>query len=236
MSGANAKDRAGKRIEWLDVAKGLGIICVVYGHTIFKDELWRIWIYSFHMPLFFFLSGITYNEEKYTDSRKFLASKIKSILIPYFIFCIIALMRNIVEQLYALCTIGKAFDAAVLAQKAVGIVIALRGSVWACAAWFLPCIFVVLILMYGTFKVARLCKAEKRTCATAAAIVFLVIGLLYAKSGLPYMPWSIDAAFVAFFFTALGWLCKHAVAQSKKAIYYAAAMIVGGVQHSSITA
>lgn len=71
MSEANAKDRAGKRIEWLDVAKGLEIICVVYGYTIFKDELWRIWIYSFHMPLFFFLSGITYNEEKYSDGESF---------------------------------------------------------------------------------------------------------------------------------------------------------------------
>lgn len=93
----------------------------------------------------------------------------------------------------------------------------------------LPCIFVVLILMYATFKVARLCKTEKRTYMMAAAIVFLVVGLLYAKNGLPYMPWSIDAAFVAFFFTALGWLCKHAVAQSEKAIYYVAALIVGGV-------
>lgn len=227
MSGANAKDRAGKRIEWLDVAKGLGIICVVYGHTIFKDELWRIWIYSFHMPLFFFLSGITYNEEKYINDRKFLASKIKSILIPYFIFCIIALMRNIVEQLYELLTMGKAFNTAVLVKKAIGIVVALRGSAWACAVWFLPCIFVVLILMYVTFKVARLCKTEKRTYMMAAAIVFLVVGLLYAKNGLPYMPWSIDVAFVAFFFTALGWLCKHAVAQSEKAICYVAALIVG---------
>lgn len=180
------------------------------------------------MPLFFFLSGITYNEEKYTNGRKFLASKIKGILIPYFIFCIIALLRNIVEQLYALRTMGKAFNAAVLAKKAVGIVVALRGSAWACAAWFLPCIFVVLILMYGTFKAVRLCKVEKRTCVTAAAIVFLAVGLLYAKSGLPYMPWSIDVALVAFFFTALGWLCKHAVAQSRRAIYYVAAMIVGG--------
>ena len=60
MSENNAKDCTGKRIEWMNVVKGLEIICVVYGHTIFKDELWRIWIYSFHMPIFFFLSGVTY--------------------------------------------------------------------------------------------------------------------------------------------------------------------------------
>lgn len=65
---------------------------------------------------------------------------------------------------------------------------------------FLPCIFVVFILVYGTFKAVRLCKDEKRTCVTAAAIVFLTVESLYAKSGIPYMPWAIDVAFVAFFF------------------------------------
>lgn len=129
----------------MDIAKGLGIICVVYGHTIFKDELWRIWIYSFHMPIFFFLSGVTYDEEKYTTDRKFLVSKIKSILISYFIFCIIALTRNIVEQLYALGTMGKAFNAAILSQKAVGIVGALRGSACAHAVCFCR---VFLLLLY----------------------------------------------------------------------------------------
>ena len=236
MSETNAKGPMSQRIEWLDVAKGLGIIFVIYGHTIFKDELWRIWIYSFHMPLFFFLSGITYNEEKYSDGRKFLVSKIKGILIPYFIFCVIALLRNIVEQLYMLLTMGKAFDGAVLVKKVIGIVVALRGSAWACAAWFLPCIFVVFILMYGTFKAAQLWKAEKKVCMTVAATVFLVAGLLYAKSGFPYVPWSIDAAFVAFFFTALGWLCKHTVTRSVKTTSCIAAIAIGGGQHSLITA
>lgn len=55
----------GNHIKWLDIAKGMGIVSFFWGHTLFKDEIWRIWIYSFHMPLFFFLSGITYNEIKY---------------------------------------------------------------------------------------------------------------------------------------------------------------------------
>lgn len=39
------------RVEWIDVAKGLGIILVILGHT---HALFRPYIYSFHMPLVFY--------------------------------------------------------------------------------------------------------------------------------------------------------------------------------------
>lgn len=44
------------RIAWVDIAKGLGIFLVVLGHTYRKNPV-QNWIYSFHMPLFFILSG-----------------------------------------------------------------------------------------------------------------------------------------------------------------------------------
>ena len=40
--------------------KGIGIILVVLGHTTHNDEL-SSWIYHFHMPLFFFLSGVFFS-------------------------------------------------------------------------------------------------------------------------------------------------------------------------------
>lgn len=43
-----------KRIEWIDIAKGIGIILVIFGHIISPSNF-RTWIYSFHIPLFFLL-------------------------------------------------------------------------------------------------------------------------------------------------------------------------------------
>ena len=40
-----------KRIEWIDIAKGIGILLVVLGHITKNEVLYEI-IYSFHMPLF----------------------------------------------------------------------------------------------------------------------------------------------------------------------------------------
>lgn len=52
------------RVEWVDVAKGIGIILVVLGHNQSPDYIIKF-IYSFHMPLFFFLSGYLTNPSKY---------------------------------------------------------------------------------------------------------------------------------------------------------------------------
>ena len=41
-----------KRVEALDIAKGIGIILVIIGHM--SSSYLRDWIYSFHMPLFFY--------------------------------------------------------------------------------------------------------------------------------------------------------------------------------------
>jgi fucose 4-O-acetylase-like acetyltransferase len=55
-----------QRIEWIDVAKGIGIFLVIVGHLISHDNfnLLADYIYSFHMPLFFFLSGLCLNNNR----------------------------------------------------------------------------------------------------------------------------------------------------------------------------
>lgn len=46
------------RLSWVDYAKAIAITFVIIGHVSTRNNL-SDWIYSFQMPLFFFLSGIT---------------------------------------------------------------------------------------------------------------------------------------------------------------------------------
>ncbi|MEI0739791.1 acyltransferase family protein [Paenibacillus sp. JTLBN-2024] len=48
-----------KRLDWVDAAKGIGILLVVMAHVPIPDSL-KQFIYSFHMPLFFLLSGMMF--------------------------------------------------------------------------------------------------------------------------------------------------------------------------------
>ena len=81
-----------KRLDYLDVAKGIGILLVILGHC----QLGRIGrahslIYSFHMPLFFFLSGFVYKDY---EIKIFLKKKIRGLLLPVIVFsCIYTLYK-----------------------------------------------------------------------------------------------------------------------------------------------
>lgn len=72
------------RCEWMDIAKGIGIILVVLGHLNTEGQLNREVIYAFHMPLFFLLSGV------FASSRKNFSAYFKNLItrlyVPYAVF------------------------------------------------------------------------------------------------------------------------------------------------------
>lgn len=91
-----------KRTGWVDYAKAIGIILVVYGHV--AAGLYKVGIeiptgfytltnsivYSFHMPLFFFLSGLFfYRSFSKKGGSRLLFSKIDTIIYPYVVWSIL---------------------------------------------------------------------------------------------------------------------------------------------------
>ena len=52
-----------KRIEWLDIAKGIGILLVILGHCLNINQRSFHLIFTFHMPLFFLLSGYVFKDK-----------------------------------------------------------------------------------------------------------------------------------------------------------------------------
>lgn len=82
------------RIDYLDIAKGIGILLVIIGHIPHIGEPVRQYIVSFHMPLFFIISGIlifhTWKAEENTAA--FVRRKARSLLLPYAFFSVIYLL------------------------------------------------------------------------------------------------------------------------------------------------
>jgi fucose 4-O-acetylase-like acetyltransferase len=90
------------RTDWVDAAKGIGIVLVVYGHVarglhtagLYPDgqAFARIdaAIYSFHMPLFFLLSGLFFQHslDRY-GLRRLIVNKIDTLLYPYVLWSLI---------------------------------------------------------------------------------------------------------------------------------------------------
>ena len=83
-----------QREKYIDVAKGIGILLVVYGHVINSGSLESLSvvsqvIYSFHMPLFFFVTGYLLGLRKY-DGGFSLSKQLKKVgltlFLPYFVW------------------------------------------------------------------------------------------------------------------------------------------------------
>lgn len=109
-----------KRYEWLDMAKGIGIILVVMGHTLFPIHSA---IDVFHMPLFFILAGLTL---KVTKMDVFLLKKIDSIFIPYIFFSLVSVPISYVvphESIFngPLWFLETLFIALILAQLVISV-------------------------------------------------------------------------------------------------------------------
>lgn len=77
------------REHYIDVAKGVAMLLVIIGHITIIPSWLYAWINSFHMPLFFFLSGMVYNPYKYDKFKDFFKAKFKGLIIPYFFLCLI---------------------------------------------------------------------------------------------------------------------------------------------------
>jgi fucose 4-O-acetylase-like acetyltransferase len=89
------------RIDWVDYAKGLGIVLVVIGHSL-RGEITSAkgselllahqidaWIYAFHMPLFFFLSGLFARSLRKKTPQAFFDSRWTILVYPYLLWSLI---------------------------------------------------------------------------------------------------------------------------------------------------
>ncbi|WP_189260231.1 acyltransferase family protein [Pseudobutyrivibrio ruminis] len=84
-----------KRRLYLDISKGIGMLLVVIGHCVNKDTLLHNWIFSFHMPLFFCISGYCFRLDKYNSFKNIMVDKAKRLLVPYILFSLLGLFISL---------------------------------------------------------------------------------------------------------------------------------------------
>lgn len=91
------------RIKDIDIAKGIGIFLVVFGHiasyrSLFASQWYltlRDYIYHFHMPFFMYLSGLVFflvsldKINSITDYTNFIKKRAFRLLLPFFIFGVV---------------------------------------------------------------------------------------------------------------------------------------------------
>ena len=202
-----------ERISWVDHSKALGIVMVVLGHTAGLPVLAVNLIYSFHMPLFFFLSGYLLKESHLQMNLVgFLKRLGRKLLLPYLCFWIIS-------YLYWLTTRSLVLNPAKFAN--VTFLDLLGGLLHGTGdlqhtlyivnvdLWFFTCLFSTALLFY---VVQRIKSAPIRLVVIfLMGVVFPFIPELLGQR----LPWNIELAGAAVVFYGLGYLLKNKTYPSK---------------------
>lgn len=74
-----------ERKEYIDAARGVGIVLLVLGHIVTGNSYLFNWIFSFHMPLFFFLSGMCVKQSDRANVGLYIKKKLGTRMLPYFV-------------------------------------------------------------------------------------------------------------------------------------------------------
>lgn len=130
-----------KRIEWIDSLKGFGIFCVTVGHQT-CHYLIETHIYSFHMFLFFFISGFLHNNAK-GDFKQYITKKTNALFIPFLIWNILSCFAGVV-------CLGENV------VESIRLFFLLDGKIcWNAPIWFLLQLYIVEIVYFFLEKYVR---------------------------------------------------------------------------------
>ncbi|XAM50859.1 hypothetical protein TVTCOM_09680 [Terrisporobacter vanillatitrophus] len=135
------------RLQYIDMTKGFSILLVILGHAYPVNDI-RIRLHSFHMPLFFIISGCLfyYSEGLNKSIRNLFKSRIKVLLRPYIIFNIVFIFINYVLSSFTVDSL----------VNDINTVIRLNGLVALCFLLALFIIELIFVIINKIFKSNKL--------------------------------------------------------------------------------
>lgn len=202
----------------IDIAKGIGILLVVLGHnwilTHDPATLGFQVIYSFHMPLFFFLSGIFLNPMQHFLSL--VRTRADALIKPY---AVVLILLGVYKVGMGYTTPGRYFP---------GVAYGVGSTLDWSPMWFLPCLFITLLLAWLLLNILR----EERYPRLGLSIIIAALLLLGAatiaasknipidrsplltalfpiNANLDGLPFSIDILPISMAFLLLGYLLRQ---------------------------
>lgn len=212
-----------QRVEWVDTLKGFGIFLVFLGHTTLISKEIDHYIFSFHMPLFFFVSGIFYKgSDAYSDLREFLLIRLNTRIVPYFSFGILTYFIWVVPILmrkYGIYQGTYPVPDSLFIKPFLGMFYGIGDSEWLPhngMLWFLACLFIVEVIFYLINSFFRTWRP-----LLVVLLVFALIGYLDSVYFSYRVPFSADIALTAVVLYGLGYLTKDYLLRSDANILYA---------------
>lgn len=190
--------KAKVRLEWVDVLRGILMFLVVYGHYTTVPSVEK-YIYSFHMPAFFLISGMMLAFNKEWRPLRFVWKRIKSLLVPYL------LLNLYVVPIWWVNICNGTADPEPFWHVFVGIAASNVRSGYSIASnttWFIPCLFVTEMIFFAAKKLLRRDFLVAAVIPAVSAVMYLTVTSRHTGGGY----WHVESAFTAVIFYLAGYL------------------------------
>lgn len=198
-------DEKNERLAFIDTARGLVIIFMLIGHANAPDPLVKA-IFGFHMPFFFILSGFLYNKTKWTQLgfKKYIVSKLKAYILPYFILAFFNLLINIPLEQFKGLSGQELVDSTLNHLKWIFYSWGAIDKMPNCTPlWFLPCMFLCCIGFYFLQKIKRT-SVQLAVCILAVSFDYILYLFVHIQ-----LPWHINVALIGIAFMFVGFKVKQ---------------------------
>ena len=177
------------RLDYMDLAKGIGILAVILGH-VYKNTVFGTLLYSFHLPLFFLISGYFFHY--IPDFWVFLGKKLRNYLIPY---------AGCSLFLAAFHFVYSKGDLASTGELLLKFVVQKRYS----TLWFLAALLLAEILFWF---VCRFCEKNLKLLVFLCVSISVVFMLFDNITGIS-LYWNLDTAFIVLLYLSVGYALKE---------------------------
>lgn len=182
-----------ERQYWADIAKGIGIILVMLGHSPIGGTI-ATYTYVFNMPGFFFLAGFFFKTDKFKTYFEFFKSRVKSILLPYTWISLISMVFYFFFYGMAVKDFNTYF------KMITAFIVATRTTIfYNIPLWFLPTLF---FMENAWYWIRRINKKS-----ISLLLVTILSGIAIIKFDALFAPkwfWTIDVGLFYLIFFALG--------------------------------
>lgn len=191
------------RIEALDIAKGLCMILVIAGHAFSMRFIYPV--YAFHLPCFFFISGILLKESRLIDTANFVKYETRTILKSFAVLLLISVaICVLIPEWRGMITPKGFFRDIYFANPNF----AQNSSLWYLVSFWIALIY--FSLLYRYFQSRRIiCALMIFVIAALSILLPDAMRVLHLPGG--RLPLRADTAVVALVFIAMGFLCKDVV-------------------------
>lgn len=196
--------------QYWNITKGIGICLVVLGHVCSDISNY---IYLFHLPLFFFVSGFLYNEKKYGDDPFLnLSNRLKGLWTKYVvIYWVLILMHNLFAELGMLGVDAIVYSKLDIVYKLAEATLGMGQEIMGGTLWFVP-VLVISSTILGFIvtlsrKLQRLTKSNTMKYLMQAVLIAVCGGAGYILSEKTiYLAANIQISLIVMPFLWIGYL------------------------------